>query len=194
MKGSRARVICNGQEVLSARQRISQGGHVVKDNALSPEASTLVSEIVGGKRDVSVGGMNALLLLCGEINLVGGGSTGHGSAYHRSEVAAHTPPLTKAALSTRPLILNPSHTWMGPNASREKRKWLASKGILLTTANKRTAFWGWRWDKLADDYVADQKRASNGAARAYRNGKLVPLAPAPLAGRPNVTIAYIDVP
>lgn len=192
-KGAMARVVHDGAEVLTARQRISQGGHVLNDNALAHGASMLVSEIVGGKRDVTVGSKDALLLLCGEINLVGGGSTGPGSAYHRDEVAAHQPPLTEAALSTRPLVLNPSHTWMGPNASREKRKWLASKGTLLTTANKRTGYWGWRWDKEADEWVVDQKRAGKAAARAYCNGKLVPLAPTPLTGRPNVTVAYVDV-
>lgn len=193
-KGARAHVVRDGAEVLTARQCFSQGGHVVEDNALSRRASRLVSEIVGGARDFTVGGKDALLLLCGEINLVGGGSTGPGSAYHRKEVVAHKPPLTSTMLSTRPLVLNPSHTWMGPNASREKRKWLASKGTLLTTANKRTAYWGWCWDKKADDWVVDQKRASDAAARAYRNGKPLPITPAPLAGRPNVTVAYIDVP
>lgn len=193
-KGAKARVVRDGAEVLTARQCLSQGGHVVEDNALSRRASSLVSEIVGGARDFTVGGKDALLLLCGEINLVGGGSTGLGSAYHRDEVAAHEPPLTAAALSTRPLVLNPSHTWMGPNASREKRKWLASKGTLLTTANTRSGYWGWRWDKNAGEDVPGQKSAKKAAARAYRNGKPLAITLEPLTGRPNVTIAYVDVP
>lgn len=98
----------------------------------------------------------ALLLVCGEVNLVGGG--GRSGAGARNLPSLRDP---EARLRGGRLVLNPAHTPMRPQAIRDKRAWLSGQqGVLLTTANiyKSTAS-GSAW---------------TGAA-AWKNGRPAPL-------------------
>jgi hypothetical protein len=74
----------------------------------------------------------ALLLICGEVNIVAGG--GNGPARHREE--AELMGLEQGALKGGMLVLNPAHTPSTLQALRDKRSWLSrSGGCVLSTAN-----------------------------------------------------------
>lgn len=180
-------------------QRFVQGKDVLEGSALSAPAKKLVDEILNGDRDVKIGNMTALVLLCGEVNLVGGGSDGANTAYHRDEVLAYkgngkTQTLTAKGLSQRPLVINPAHTPTTVNAMRVKRSWLSSGGTLVTTANTRSAFWGWRRDKADGVSVAALKKGKHRAIQVFQSDRDVDSEPMALSADSSVKISYLDLP
>ena len=104
------------------------------------------------RRRFDVAGHDALLLVCGEANIVGGGGGGR-----RCWLAEDVP---ADALQHR-LVVNPAHTPGGPQAVRDKRAWLSTNGVLISTAN---TFSGMRGVDAAWT-----------ATRVWSRGKVVPL-------------------
>lgn len=90
----------------------------------SKTRDSLVADLRTNRR-WRVGRNDALVFVCGEVNLVrGGGSSRHlrVEALRADEVQA-------------PLVINPAHTPSRLPAMRDKRAWLSENGCLLTTAN-----------------------------------------------------------
>jgi hypothetical protein len=94
----------------------------------------------------------ALLLACGEVNLVSGGG--------RSSARWERRDLVASSVRGGRLVLNPAHTPTTLPAMRHKRAWLSGAGgWLLMTANVYTA----------------RPRSAHRGAVAWRNGKRVEL-------------------
>jgi hypothetical protein len=104
------------------------------------------------------------ILLCGENNLVGGGSV---DCYHRRAVLDAGRP-EKWHKQTR-LFINPAHVTGMPQAARDKRAWLAKPARLVATANLVRGTWHkWHSD---DDAYYPVKRSARTAAEAYNNSQ-----------------------
>lgn len=69
----------------------------------------------------------ALLLICGEVVCIEGGGP--------SRVRGPRPEVKNLIGQPFGVIFNPAHTPKGPQANRDRRRWLARRGCLITTAN-----------------------------------------------------------
>ena len=104
-----------------------------------------------GKRRWTAGSREALLIVCGEVNVVSGGGSSR-ARWDRKD-------LPESDMRGGRLILNPAHTRMAPQAVRDKQAWLSRRGgFLLTTAN----------------VYAGTSRSSHRAADAWTNGRRAP--------------------
>ncbi len=176
-------------------QYLAEGAEVEPGGRLSDTARALANDIVGGHRDIQLSPQRrALLLVCGEINLVGGGNNGAGSTWHRPSLEACVPALTARRLSGYPLVLNPAHTRMGPNATREKRRWLSTSGWLVTTANTHSGYQLWTKVDGSETLEVFRRNASMTAARVYRKGGNDDTRATRLQDGSAVSIAYATLP
>jgi len=123
----------------------------------------LLADAPAGRRWAAPGVGPALLLLCGEVGVVGG----RGGCWHRDAVTRAG--LSEAALWSPRLVVNPAHTWTRLQPMRDKRSWLSLSGLLLHTANTHSA--GWRKGP-GEDAVAGQ---ASHTARAWADGELAEL-------------------
>lgn len=153
-----------------ARQRVVQAADLWSGEVLSENALALVSDLLAEGpivRRWSVSGVgDAMLLICGEANFVGGGGRSKCWNHETVEKAG----LTVQRLTSLKVIANPSHTRSGPQALRDKRAWLSRGGILLHTANIHSN----GWKKVNGDGAVPGK-ASHQAAIAWVQGEREPV-------------------
>lgn len=130
----RTHVIRDGRTILGRVQQVLSTGVEV---ARKSERLRLVQAIIDpSARRWSIGPQRALLLVCGEVNIVGGG--GKARACHRAELDDEG--LPEPRLRGPWLVVNPAHTPTPLYAMRQKRAWLSGRrGWLVTTANVFTA-------------------------------------------------------
>ena len=138
---------------------------------LSLAAISLAREIAAPTpRRWNAGGTlgGSLLLVCGEVNIVGDEVSGpkgnrHHQGFHHEEVLAVG--LTTDRLRAHGLIVNPAHTATSVEAMRAKRRWLSQGGWVLLTANTHSA-----WTKCTDE--GPKRGASSwNAAAAWNLGE-----------------------
>jgi hypothetical protein len=140
-------IIANGKVAKGpVHQRIVTGD----DAADAEKLGTLAHELIGGERCAALRpSCSGIVLLCGEINVVAGGG-----------------PVPPRDLRTQQLndwweaedelvTFNPTHTWMKPQASRDKRAWLSEKGALLAPMNAHDSGPNWQGSKSAGYIVVD---------------------------------------
>lgn len=116
----------------------------------------LQSEILEGRRSVELDCGSAVLLICGEINVVEGGGPSPRLRWGSRDMR-----LWWESLPRPRIVLNPTHTRMGPQAPRDKRAWLSQDGAVLCpdnaaheTLSPRTGDRLWRTSKVAGYLVA----------------------------------------
>src|SRR5205085_270378 len=122
-------------------------------------AKILVGALRGRGRRWAVPAIGeAMLYVCGEVNIIKGGKDGPDDCRILEE--AEEEGLREQDLLT-PLVINPAHTLSILPAMRGKRAWLSKGGLLIHTANTHTA------------WVKDGKRknASHTAAMVWVRGK-----------------------
>lgn len=168
-----AYVIRDGEVVVGpARQCFAESGQMWDGEQLSEVGAELVGRLrepaPSGRRWSVPGVGPAMLLLCGEANVVAGG--GPSGCWHYQSVAVAG--LSEAELREVCAGLATTHTRSGPQALRDKRAWLSRGGILLHTANTHSG--GWRKSRgTGEGTVAG--RASHSAACAWVRGEAVEL-------------------
>jgi hypothetical protein len=125
------------QQVLAQAGQLAKHGERLAKELATPDA-----------RRWSEGSREALLLACGEVNLVRGGG--------RSEPRWERADLGASRLRGGRLVLNPAHTPTPLAAMRDKRRWLSGRGgWLFMTANLYTG----------------KERSTHRAADAWHSGK-----------------------
>lgn len=160
-------VVRDGQVVVGpCAQFIAEAPELWDGSELSPSGSALAQALAahgpGGRRWEEPGVGEAMLVMCGEANVVGGG--GPAECYHWDAVASAG--LTAEGLRRVRLVANPAHTASRPQALRDKRARLSRGGVLVSAANTH----GGGWKQERDGEVTNGK-ASYGAARAWVRGK-----------------------
>lgn len=133
-------VLDDGNVLIGPSPQVIATSGELNDAALH---AALLHEIVHARLGSIRGRTDALLLVCGEANVVRGGGASRDLRPHG--IATRT--------LQQPLVLNPAHTPGGPQAMRDKRAWLSRRGCVVTTANtfsglaghnsKRTAAIAW---------------------------------------------------
>lgn len=111
---------------------------------------------------------DAILWICGEVELLSGGG-GHpdGGANQVRNATGQADSLLRGG----GVVLNPSHTRAGPQASRDKRAWLSEGGWLLNTANTHAGGWTfWEFDEEGRPSQRHTARISRRAAGAWHKG------------------------
>jgi hypothetical protein len=148
-----------GQIVLGpVRQRIGEAKELTKKGSSSGDADALMHELRAGSRRWAVPGIgDAILYICGEVNIVG-------SCEHRVRKVAADAGVTERSLLAS-LVVNPSHTASPLPAMRDKRAWLSQRGLLIHTANTYSS--GWTKKRQADL----PGKASITAAKAWSRGR-----------------------
>jgi len=121
-------VVRDGTSVLQpVKQVLSEAHHVAR------YGSELAREL--GRSDARrwrEGGVRAIFMACGEVNIVSGGGPSEAS-WRRTDLSDPTRDGAR-------LVLNPAHTPSSPQAMRDKREFLSrGGGWLMTTANVYTA-------------------------------------------------------
>lgn len=148
----------NGQEVASAQQVLSHSTELFNAGHLKLLADQLAP---GTSRRFHLASKSALLMVCGEVNLIKGG----GPAKYATHVFSNSVP--NAALQGKQVILNPSHTPARLPAMNDKRCWLSQGGgWVLTTANIFSA--------------TPAGQVALKAAQAWYNGVVKPIAAGPV--------------
>ena len=141
-------VVRDQQVILSARQRVAQASD------LPGSADDLVHDLRGSRRFDLRADLEALLLVCGEVNIVKGSKR---SADFLLAVG------TEADV-TADVLVNPAHTPTKLPAMNDKREWLG-RTALVTTAN---TFEGLQGGKFTRQYRK--------ASAAWVRGTELPLA------------------
>lgn len=103
-------------------QLLSSSDEAWEQGTATTEAHQVALETRTTRRWKLGGGRTATFMICGEINAV----LKHGKSF---------PTPGGAQLPGADLVVNPSHTRMGPQAARDKRAFLARDGLVLCTAN-----------------------------------------------------------
>ncbi|HUY88411.1 MAG TPA: hypothetical protein VMV10_06735 [Pirellulales bacterium] len=136
-------ILHNGKRILEpAQQYVAKRNDLWKGENLSRDAVALLYNLQERKRRWAVPGIGeALLYICGEVNIVGSGDQ------MREEVR-------RAGLREQdlraPLVINPSHTLSPLKRMRDKRAWLSQGGLLIHTANIHSGGWGRNDNKHAN--------------------------------------------
>jgi hypothetical protein len=164
-------VLRDGQVVVGpARQHVAGAAELWAGDALSEPGRALVRDLQArgpeGRRWSVPEIGEAMLLMCGEANLVAGG--GLSACWHYEAVAEAG--LTEEALKEIRVVANPAHTRSGPQALRDKRAWLSRGGVLIHTANTYSGGWS---QGGSEDVAA--RRSSHAAACAWVAGELADL-------------------
>ncbi|MBK6533728.1 MAG: hypothetical protein IPF99_30325 [Deltaproteobacteria bacterium] len=166
-------VLKGGRAAIEATQRFARADD---RDAGSP---ALLGDLSAGSRSNG----DSILWICGEVELLSGGG-GHpdGGANRVRNTTGHPDSLLRGG----GIVLNPSHTRAGPQASRDKRAWLSHKGWLLNTANTHAGGWTfWKFDNEDQPLRPLTARASHRAAAAWRRGSR-------LEGKRRVTVEPIQ--
>jgi hypothetical protein len=159
----RSCVAVDGRLVVGpAPQYVAEAPELWGGEDLSPRGSTLVQSLQrpgpDGRRWTIPGVGAAMLVVCGEVNFVGGG--GPADCYNWESVEAAG--LTEEGLAGVRCVVNPAHTLSSLQALRDKRAWLSRGGLLLQTANIHSG----GWEKTGESGSVPG-RASHEAARAW---------------------------
>lgn len=160
-------VIRDGRVVVGpCAQQVAEAPELWDGDKLSPTGARLVGCLAahgsGGRQWEEPGVGGAMLVMCGEANVVGGGGPAECYQWDAVEAAG----LTVEGLGRVRCVANPAHTASGPQALRDKRAWLSRGGVLLHTANTHGG--GWQQERHGE---ATSGRASYGAARAWVRGE-----------------------
>ena len=161
-------VVQDGRVVVGpAPQYVAEAAEPWDGDELSASGAALVRDLQvhgpAGRRWTVPRGGDAMLLICGEANIVAGGGPAKCRNYETVEDAG----LTEANFASVRLVANPAHTRAGPQALRDKRAGLSRGGVLLHTANTHGAGW------VRKD--ASRGKASHRAAMAWLDGEAVKL-------------------
>ena len=159
-------VIRDGRVVVGpCAQFVAEAPELRAGRELSAVGSNLAQALAAhgpdGRRWQEPGVGEAMLVMCGEANVVGGG--GPAECYQRDAVEAAG--LTVAGLGRVRCVANPAHTASRLQPLRDKRAWLSRGGLLLHTANTHGS--GWQQER-GDEITAGA--ASHTAARAWVRG------------------------
>ncbi len=163
----------DGKVAVTATQRFARAS----DRAAGSAA--LLGDLTDGSRSDS----DAILWVCGEVELLsgGGGRRGGGPNPVRNETKHRD-----SVLRGGGVVLNPAHTRAGPQASRDKRAWLSRGGWLLNTANTHARGWTfWGVDKEGQFTTSYTAGVSHSAAGVWRRGNR-------LVGKPRASVAPIE--
>lgn len=157
----------NGKILGDPRRQVA----ATKNDLRGANRDTLVGQLRSGSRCFRFVGRNALLMVCGEANIVDGGGGRPGRA----------PPDVPAAVLQASLVVNPAHTPGGPQAIRDKRCWLSEKGVVVTTANTYSG-------------LPRPHNAAGKAARSWSQGRVMPCYPLSIPAIDGVKVAVISRP
>jgi hypothetical protein len=170
----RAYVVRDGRTVVGpVQQHIIFATDLWNGRHLSQRGTALVRALQAsgpsGRRWNIEGVGEAMLILCGEANFVGGGGPGGPCRNHQAVEASG---LTTQNLRGVRVFVHLGHTRVSLPALTHKRVWLSQSGLMLHTANIHSDGW-WKEGKGN----ATPGNASDTAARAWVNGKEQKLRP-----------------